>query len=81
MSGKERKDSHPYRVTVVQELQPPDMQEHWLPKKPDIMDRRWFSDKACFHLSEYVNSEYACLGCCKYSCHLQESLSPEKAAV
>lgn len=56
---------HPYKVTVVQRLQPLDYGKrvtfcNWFNQnlnKDDVLDKTFFSDEAWFHLSGYVNSQ------------------------
>ena len=55
----------PYRVTVVHELKPPDLQkrsayctwfQQFFRQNPTLLDITWFTDEAWFSLSGYVNS-------------------------
>lgn len=57
---------HPYKVSVVQQLQPTDHEKRrrfcqWfngnLANNDDVLDLTFFSDEAWFHLSGYVNSQ------------------------
>lgn len=56
---------HPYKVTVVQELLPPDYERrvqycNWFNanlRNDDLLDLTFFSDESWFHLSGYINSQ------------------------
>lgn len=56
---------HPYKISVLQQLLPPDFQRreqycHWFNENlnnNNILDKTFFSDEAWFHLSGYVNSQ------------------------
>jgi hypothetical protein len=62
---------HLYHVTVVQELQPPDMQKRvvyfrwfktFLAQNSEIWDTRQFSDEAWFHQAEYIDFRICACG-------------------
>jgi hypothetical protein len=57
---------HPYRVCVVQELLPMDLEkrvqyclwfQHLIGEHPGILDITWFTNEAWFHLSGYIYSQ------------------------
>ena len=60
---KEKLHMHPYKISLVQELQPADFPRrvqycHWFQANLDdnrILDLSFFSDEAWFHLSGYIN--------------------------
>ncbi|KAJ3649791.1 hypothetical protein Zmor_021512 [Zophobas morio] len=62
---KKKLHMHPYKISLVQELQPADFPRrvqycHWFQANLDdnrILDLSFFSDEAWFHLSGYVNSQ------------------------
>jgi hypothetical protein len=77
---------HAHRVAVVQELQPSDKQKSRrfhtsVGQNSDILYMTWFSDEASFHLLGYINSEYACVGCCQTSYHSRGVPHPQNVGV
>jgi hypothetical protein len=62
---KNRLQLHPYKISVIQELQPADYQSrveycNWFQNhlnNDHLLDVSFFSDEAWFHLSGYVNSQ------------------------
>lgn len=57
---------HPYRITVVQELCPPDTNKRlhfcrwfrrFIARNPGVLDITFFTDEAWFHLSGHINSQ------------------------